>query len=103
MKITRFRGDTYPEEITLNVNALPINLDSLSEIQLTIRKTSGVVTLEGVKSPDPLTGEVIFNFPPEVGEDVGVFFYDIQAIGIDDIKATFVKDKITFQNDINKT
>lgn len=103
MKITRFRGDTYPEVLILNEDASPINLDSINAVQLAVRKPSGVILVAGTKDIDPTSGRVSFPFVGDLISDVGIFFYDVQAVGIDARKITFIKDRISFKDDVNKT
>lgn len=103
MKISRVRGDTYPEVHILRVDTSPINLNTLSIIELAIRKPSGTTVVSGVKNSDAATGEVTFPLTEELVADVGVFYYDISAVDTESSKATFVSDRISFSNDVNKT
>ncbi len=103
MRIKRFRGDTYPESFILNTNNSPTNLDLVTEAEFSVRKPSGVQTLLGVKDSDSSTGRVVFEFTDEIAEDIGVYPYDIQGVLVGGIIVTFVKDIISFSDDVNKT
>ncbi len=102
MRIKRFRGDTYPESFILNTNNTPVNLDLVSTIEFSVRKPNGVQTLSGVKNVDAASGRVVFEFTTEIAAEVGVFPYDIEGVYVDGIIVTFVKDTISFADDVNK-
>lgn len=102
MKIQRFRGDTYPETLVLREDSLPVDLNTISVVQLAIRKPLGTVVVDGVKDSNAATGIVTFTFTEEQVADLGVFYYDVQVVGTDTTKATFVRDRISFEDDINK-
>lgn len=103
MRLKRFRGDTYPESFILNTNNTPTNLDLITRAEFSIRKPSGVQILTGVKDGDSSTGRVVFEFTDTVTKDIGVYPYDIQGILVGGIIVTFVKDIISFADDVNKT
>lgn len=109
MKITRTRGDTYPDQITVLSQATgePINITGYS-FALTVDANSDPVSsatnlysLVGVIIDGP-NGVVEFS-PSAVQADlVGEYFYDIQMTDTNGKKRTIVKGRYVYEQDVTK-
>ena len=100
----RYRGDTYPTEVTLKRNGSPLNLDLISSAEFSITKSGTIITKTCQKNADPLTGKIEIEMTSDIVDDVGSFCYDIQVIwAANGTRQTVTKDIITFAMDVNKT
>lgn len=97
-RIVRYRGDTYPMNVTIKENGLPLNLFGL-EVIMTIKFKTPVELSTTVT--DISNGKVKINFNEEDVQHNGEFEYDIVVVDVD-YQTTFVKNIIEFTDDINK-
>lgn len=103
-QIIRTRGDTDPTIAVLGVNGSPVDLSTISTVQLAyLRTPTETIIIDGVKNPDDSTGMVAFNFNEDAASIAGNFNFDIQVVYTDGIKQTFIQGEITFKDDVNKT
>ena len=109
MNIERFRGDTK------NIKKRAIS--KATGVQQDITGWSFLLTVDSLENPtdsatqifqvagvlsEPLSG--YFDFPISAAEadNLGVFYYDIQAIDSGGLKSTLDKGSFTFTQDITK-
>ena len=97
-EITRFRGDTYPIIATIKENGLPVDLSGAVAKMTIAFKDSPSVTIVGTILV-AAEGSVKFDFAPDVVDNVGKFFYDIQ-VDSGGYKTTYVKNIINFVQDV---
>lgn len=107
MQITRYRGDTGPDEILISKDGVAVNLTG-STVYLTLNSTKNptdtsnqIYQLTGVSS-DPTTGVVKFTPSESNADRVGLFYYDIQIVDAQSNKITVVKDTYQYIQDITK-
>lgn len=111
--VTWTRGDTDDLGMTISDESGPINLDIYTSITLCVNTerapvdaTNELFSIAGVKDPDQVANIGKIKFPMDGNEDnLGVFFYDLQAILVSNSKKKTLRkyDTFTFEQDINKT
>lgn len=99
--ITRFRGDTYPLDITLKKNGTPVDLDDVTSVEFAFNKLGTVVVKAGTKDASPLTGKVTFTFTDADVDTVGIYNYDVQVVWVDTTKTTFIRSQLNLLADVN--
>lgn len=107
--ITRFRGDTYADEITVKSAA--------TGLPITVTGYSFVMTLDSKRDPtssdtnlyqvigniiDPGAGRVEFVPTAAQANRVGIFYYDIQMIDAAGRIRTIALDAYTYTQDVSK-
>lgn len=98
----RFRGDTIPMTWAFTLNGKPHDLTNVTSMTFAYReKSGGVVKISGVAT-DALAGIAKFDIGSNVFAVAGVFEFDIQLVYSDGTKRTYIKDRITIEDDINK-
>jgi hypothetical protein len=107
MDIERKRGDTWPIEITVNADSVPLDVTGTSFI-LTVdpskaptSNTTNLFQLNGVVTNGP-NGRVAFTPTPSQVDRVGKFFYDIQMTDGTGAKRTVAEGKFILTQDITK-
>lgn len=107
-EIVRYRGDTYPIEMTVLQDDLPMDITGCSfTFTVDSRKspaddTTNLFQLIGTIEGDPVNGVVIFE-PTDTDVDyVGKFYYDLQVTDTSLKKRTIAKDRFTLVQDITK-
>lgn len=109
MRLTRTRGDTYPDQflVTLKEDSSPANLDgcvfkmTLSASSAPEADTPPVYQLTGVVK-DAESGLVEFSPTSTQADLVGNFFYDVQMTDAQGIIRTLTMDAYTYTQDITK-
>jgi hypothetical protein len=101
MRLTRFRGDNYPINVTFQENNRVINVtNAIAKLSYKADGTDQFKTITGQVVNGP-SGRVSFFPEPDDFQDVGVFRYDIE-LDRAGIITTFVQDKIVIKDDITK-
>ena len=101
--ITRYRGDTHKLQVTLNSNLAPVDLDTVSKVEVGVNKSGVILVIECTKHTDSLSGIVYVPFSETDLDVVGTFSFDVQVTWLDSTKTTFLVDKFKIIDDINKT
>ena len=97
--IRRPRGDTYPEQMTITDDFVPINITGATVV-MTIKYTTPVlVTADIVDAP---TGKVEFPFLPSEVAVSGEYRYDVQVTYADGSIATHAIDDFILEEDVTK-
>lgn len=107
MNITRKRGDTYPDEISVALNGATADLTGCS-LKLTLNREkypvntdNQVYQIDGVIDA-PLTGVVKFAPTLLQSDQVGSFYYDIQLTDQLGIIRTIKSGIYEYKQDITK-
>lgn len=108
--ITRRRGDTYPDVITVQTTSTGTAVD--------VTGASFTLTLDTLKAPADaltnvysLTGTIVsapngtVSFAPSAiqADQLGTFYYDIQMVDASGFKHTIGLDKYVYTQDITKS
>lgn len=107
LKITRFRGDTYPDNFTIKTNGSPVDITGFSFILTLSNKEnptteSPVYSINGVIE-NASSGIVSFSPTTEnANQPNGVYYYDVEMTDGDGKKRTLVKSTYTYNQDISK-
>lgn len=105
------RGDTYPFNITIKADGLPVDLTGYLSVDLCINSsntpidsTTELTTVIGVFDNDRTSGKVTFQFTDEQADNIGKYYYDIQSVDSTGARRTYKlsSNKFTFTQDINK-
>jgi len=92
--IERFKGDTYPIFYKLKINGEVADLSEVNSVKYTYALRDGeVTTIDGVVEVLE-DGVVRFDVSSSNFSVVGDYFFDIEVNYSNDIKRTFIKDKI---------
>lgn len=105
--ITRKRGDTYPIEILVTSNDIPLDVANCS-FRLTVDPSKAPI--DDVNNVITLTGALIsgetgrVNFPLTSGEadNLGKYYYDVQMTDAGGIIRTIMSDRFVWIQDITK-
>lgn len=109
MQITRTRGDTHPDVVTVrttktkqltNLSACQFKL-TVSTLPNPVDAVGQVYQITGVVA-DPLTGVVTFTPTLAQANQLGFFYYDIQMTDSFGTVITLVKDTYLYKQDITK-
>lgn len=108
-QITRFRGDTVPDRITVQVNGVPVDITGY-QFRLTVNPsrdpaddTAQLFQVVGVIIAPATDGVVEFAPTPVQADQVpGVYFYDIEQVDTAGRVKTIMKDVYIFEQDITK-
>lgn len=108
-KITRYRGDTAADQITVTDNSgTVINISSYTFI-LTISAAKAPVSTEGLLATvsgviaSAAAGQVEFVFSSTQADQApGVYYYDVQMVDNNGRVSTIVRDKYEFIQDLTK-
>ena len=101
--ITRYRGDTHPQKITLSMRGSVVDLSTVSKVEMGIKKGQEVLVITCEQDADDSSGIVYANFNNDELDTVGQFSFDVQVTWLDNTKTTFVVDKFKIVDDVNKT
>jgi hypothetical protein len=96
--ITRYRGDSYPIEVTLTKNEAPVDLSSQNthaKFSFTKGKLRHVIV--GVNGN--ANGEISFPFPKDVA--AGEYTYDIEVVNPVGEVRTFIVDKLIIEDEVS--
>lgn len=109
MKITRTRGDTYPDQfsVTMAKTGLPADITGCTFL-MTLSSTSApdaatppVYQITGTIT-NPTTGMVEFSPTSTQADQVGFFYYDIQMTDANGKIRTLLLDSYAYTQDITK-
>ena len=110
-KITWYRGDSYPIEITIKNKETEAAIDltdysfklTVDEIENPTDSATKLFDVVGALDADPATGKVSFT-PTESDTDldVGTYYYDVQMIDGSSHKRTIAKNEFEIVQDISK-
>lgn len=109
-EITRYRGDTVPDEFTVktdkgfivNITGAAFKL-TVNSVQDPVGTGTQLFTITGVVAA-PTTGVVSFPFTSvEADQAPGTYYYDVQMTDAGGKIQTLVKDTYTYVQDITKT
>ena len=105
--ITRKRGDTYPIEILVTSEDLPLDVSGCT-FKLTVDPskaptvdTNNVIALTGTLITGE-TGRVDFALTDEQADHLGKYYYDVQMTDGDGKIRTIMADKFVWVQDITK-
>lgn len=105
--ITRKRGDTYPIEILVTSEDLPLDVTGCT-FKLTVdpskaptADTNNIIALTGTLVIGE-TGRVDFAFTDEQADNLGKYYYDVQMTDGDGKIRTIMADKFVWVQDITK-
>ena len=99
--ITRYRGDTYPMQWTLQLNGVAVNLTGYLSVTFALNMNGTVITIAGVIT-DAANGIVTFAPTGTEFDSVGSFICDIQAVDAGGLITTYIKDTLEIVDDVNK-
>jgi hypothetical protein len=105
--ITRRRGDTKPDEITVRVNGAAIDITGCSFImtldpeKAPLSAANNLYSLPGT-IVDAAAGRVQFPITAEQADRIGKFYYDVQMTDAFGNLITLGLDRYVFTQDITK-
>lgn len=106
--ITRRRGDTYPIEILVTSNDIPLDVTNCT-FKLTVDPNKAPVdnVANIISLPGELvvgeTGRVNFPFTDGQADHLGKYYYDIQMTDAGGVIRTLLADKFVWVQDITKS
>jgi len=106
--ITRKRGDTYPIEILVTSNDIPLDVTgctfklTVDPSKAPVDDTANIITLTGVLvGSEP--GRVNFPLTDSQADHLGKYYYDVQMTDAGGIIRTIMADKFVWVQDITKS
>jgi len=109
--ISYYRGDYYPQELTVTNKATgdPVDITGATFL-LTVNSekkpvdaSNQLFQISGVLDADPTTGKVVFSFEEQhTNIEIGTYYYDIQMV-LAGTKRTIKKNSYKIHQDITKT
>lgn len=107
-EIVRYRGDTWPIEMTVLKDDLPMDITgctfllTVDPAKSPVDNTNNLFELTGSIVGDPVDGVIAFEPTEEQVDHIGNYYYDLQVTDSSLKKRTIAKDRFKFVQDITK-